>query len=129
MGSTTLTSRGLLEKFQESLFEDFLLQMILLLSSKQIIIIIYLYYFKGVGKEGAGGGVGGGGGGGANGVFFGVEIFTIKKLLKFSVVINVQAILGGTQWSCSGKKGFLKNSRSELKKNFQVTIVTRIFSH
>ena len=58
MGSTTLTSRGLLEKFQESLFEDFLLQMILLLSSKQIIIIIYLYYFKGVGKEGAGGGVG-----------------------------------------------------------------------
>ena len=75
MGSTTLTSRGLLEKFQEGLFEDFLLQMILLLSSKQIIIIIYLYYFKGVGKEGAGGGGGGGGVGVQMGFFMGLKFF------------------------------------------------------
>ena len=36
--------------------------------------------------------------------FCGVEIFPIKKFLKFSAVINVQAILGSTHWRCPGKE-------------------------
>ena len=48
--------------------------------------------------------------------YCGVDIFPIKKLSKFSAVINVQAILGSTHWRCSGKKGVLKNSCTEIRK-------------
>ena len=36
-----------------------------------------------------------------------VDISPIKKLLKISVVIDIQAILRSTQWRCSGKKKLL----------------------
>ena len=44
------------------------------------------------------------------GEVYGVDIIPIKKLLKFSAVINVQAILRRTHWRCSGKKVFLKEA-------------------
>ena len=51
---------------------------------------------------------------GKGGQFCGIGIFPIKKLLKFSAVTDVQAILGSTQWKCSGS--VFKNSCFEIKK-------------
>ena len=53
---------------------------------------------RNVGKEAAVGGAGerGEGGGGGSGQFCGVNIFPIKKLLKFPALINFQAILGSS---------------------------------